>query len=266
MAVEVAIRAFRETERPVDVKGEGFWHRLLEETGPADHVRQIGEQRSPEGKQQPDEDHVGARAANGARVCSRRCPCQSYESASWQRPSCLPRARSGKGRSHRRPGGSVRALSLRTICSRRSPGRCRTAPPQIRTPLRTRRSEPTQDTYTHSRRGPNSARSTRPHAGTPSMMTWAKAYGYSSVIVSSHDRRHSGRRDRAQPQGSAARHVQGRLARGQVDHAEIGVEHAGAEAGTERLGRRLLGRESLREGRRVQRLRAAKRAASVRFR
>src|SRR5882672_678085 len=68
------------------------------------------------------------------------------------------------------------------------------------------------------------------------MMTMAWAWGKSSVMVRSIWARMLG--------GAAGQH-QRRLARGQVDDAEVAPEHAGAEAGAERLRAGLLGSEAL---------------------
>src|SRR5690606_25171908 len=58
-------------------------------------------------------------------------------------------------------------------------------------------------------------------------------------------RRHAGRSNRGEPDGRTAGQKHGRLARRQVHDTEIAPEHAGREAGAERLGAGLLGRETL---------------------
>ncbi len=74
-----------------------------------------------------------------------------------------------------------------------------------------------------------------------------------SAITAPHPRR----RDRVQPGERAAGEPHRRLPARQVGDAEIGMEHAHAEPGAERLGAGLLGGEPLGVGRRAQRLGAA---------
>jgi hypothetical protein len=51
--------------------------------------------------------------------------------------------------------------------------------------------------------------------------------------------------ERRQPRRRAAGEAHRRLARGEVDHAHVAPEHAAAQAGAQRLGAGLLGREAL---------------------